>query len=841
MKSKLIASIILCLCAATAWGQTIAEKKAGVYRGGDLSPDMQKYLSEVNKELTEAQAQLRALYAQVRILFDRHAPDGDYKDLHEQIRGLSDRIYVLQTNWRELAAQGMHNEPYALWHSPETTLEQLILDYGSQNFVYMIPPEIAAMRISVDSNLPIPRASWDEMLELILIQNGVGIQQLNPFLRSLYFLTDNKSDIKIITNDRRDLIAFPGNARVCFVLSPEPVDVRRIWRFLEKFANPNSIVLQMVGRDIFIIGQVNEVQELLKLYDFAAVNKGEKEYKVIPLFRVDADEMAQVLGAVFDQIQEPVTEIPEAAEGNQNAGATRSRPAATGGGDSNGLRVIPLVDVARAIFLIGTKEEIRQAEEIVRQVENQVGEARERVVYWYNVKHSNPEELANVLFRIYMLMLQVPIPPPVGALPGGPGPNDGNNDNIVSQPVRQNVIIQREPNPLLPSELYQKDFYQQGGYIVNPAPVEPAIPIPLPANVGRDNFIVDMKTGAIVMVVEADILPRLKEIIAKLDVPVKMVQIEVLLFEIKNRKQTNFGLNLLRIGNCASNTHSTCVLFNDLDTSATNAGIFSYLISRKKSSIPAYDLAYQFLMNQTDVQINANPSVVTMNQTPARIAIVEEISLDTGIYNVETAKGITLERAFTRAQYGININITPNIHTPEEDEFRCDDEPNYVTLETSITFDTPDASRVADRPNVTRRNITNQVRIPDGQTVIMGGLRRKTMSDAREAIPFLGELPGIGKLFSSTQLDDSTTEMFIFMTPKIISDPVSDFEMIRGEELKRRPGDIPEFLCCLVAAREYERHRLMEQSMYMLFGPEPDRCHSPAYWAEYDWGPCYGY
>ncbi len=240
-------------------------------------------------------------------------------------------------------------------------------------------------------------------------------------------------------------------------------------------------------------------------------------------------------------------------------------------------------------------------------------------------------------------------------------------------------------------------------------------------------------------------------------------------------------------------------------------------------------------MTQQDVQINASPSVVTMNQTPARIAIVEEISLDTGIFNVETAKGVTLERAFTRAQYGININITPIIHTSDEDEWSFDDEPDYVTLDTSITFDTPLPSVVGDRPNVIRRNITNQVRIPDGQTVIMGGLRRKDMLDTRESIPFLGELPGLGKLFSDTHLDDVTTEMFIFMTPKIIYDPVTDFEMIRCEEMRRRPGDIPEFLCCLVAARNYEKNRLMEGAMTILFGREPDRCYSPCYWTDYDW------
>jgi hypothetical protein len=48
--------------------------------------------------------------------------------------------------------------------------------------------------------------------------------------------------------------------------------------------------------------------------------------------------------------------------------------------------------------------------------------------------------------------------------------------------------------------------------------------------------------------------------------------------------------------------------------------------------------------------------------------------------------------------------------------------------------------------------------------------------------------------------------------------------------MRRRAGDIPEFLCCLVEAQTIDRNRLLVQSMEILLGPEPDRCHSPAYW-----------
>lgn len=839
--TTLIVHLLLTVSAVEA--QTIAEKKAGTSHGAeDMTQEMQQFLAHINEDLRASQAEMHRLYSQVNVLFKENAPPYAYEDLLFQVNTVRENIVALETSWREMATQGGRADTYALWHQPETTLGQLVEDYGSQEFVYLLSPEIAGIKISVNSNLPIPRSSWNDMLEVILTESGVGFKQLNPFLRELILLKDNRSNLQLITNKRQDLDLFPPTARVCFVLTPEPSEVRRIWLFLDKFVNINSTTLQMVGRDILIIGPVAEVQDLLKLNDFVAANKGDKEYKVFPVTRVNADEMARILAAIFDQGGGEGPKMPmEFRDKGPNPGMPpgmppgmnpRLRPPgappmpfgpppAFGGNDAtdiNGLRIIALSHIARALFLIGTKEEIKKAEQIIHQVESQVGEARERVIYWYTVKNSDAEDLADVLQKIYLLMVKT------GAGLEQRGPD---MQRIQIQPVPSagqiaNEIIAKERDAL-PSEMYQTSYYQQGNYVVNPSPVEPRRQKVPTYNKDRENFIVDPKTGSIAMVIEADILPKIKELIKKLDVPKRMVQIEALLFERRLTKENNFGLNLLRIGDCADNTNFTCFDFGP-------TGLLQFILSRKKTcSMPAYDLTYRFLMTQEDIQINASPSVVAINQTPATIAIVEEISINTGIYNIETVGGVTLQKAFTRAQYGITIEITPTIHITNEDDDYVG-ETNYVTLETDITFDTVQPGREPERPDVTRRHITNEVRIPDGQTVILGGLRRKVTDDKREAIPFIGELPGIGKLFSMRDLSDSETEMFIFLTPTIISDPLDDFERIKCAEMHRRPGDIPEFLCGLVAAREYEKNRLMANSMIMLFGPEPERCYSPSYW-----------
>ena len=138
-------------------------------------------------------------------------------------------------------------------------------------------------------------------------------------------------------------------------------------------------------------------------------------------------------------------------------------------------------------------------------------------------------------------------------------------------------------------------------------------------------------------------------------------------------------------------------------------------------------------------------------------------------------------------------------------------------MDTDLEFDTTKILTADNRPPVTRRSIKNQVRVADGETVILGGLRQQIEEDTREKMPFLGDLPGIGKLFGTARSRDISTEMFIFITPKIIKDPVDDLRCIRQEEYQKRAGDIPEFLQCIDDAKDHERKKMFRQSLKLLF------------------------
>ncbi|MEX1013126.1 MAG: type II secretion system protein GspD [Waddliaceae bacterium] len=807
--------------------QSIAQKRAALSGAiGELDTEMQAFLTRVNEELVEKELQLRRLYSETNQLWERGAPQSSYQSLLQEINETKQHLKILQESWRQMATRTGKKELYALWDQPDTTVEQLVIDYGSLDFVYLVPQEIGEIPVNVSSSIPIPKSVWGQMVEQILLEKGIGIKTVNPFLRKLYFLRDDFSDLKLITASRNDLSITPDDYRIGFILSPEPADVQRTFFFLEKFVNPNSTSIQTVGRQILIVGNNAAVKETLKIYDFIDANRGGLEYRAIPIRKVDAQEMAAILESIFEQMTTPVS----CSDKNQPFQAH------SGHAENLGPKIIPLTNIAKALFIVGTREEIQKAEELVCQVENQVGEAHEKMIWTYKARHSDPEELASILQRIYLLMVQNHI----GYGEQGYGRDSGNdntntvNANVLNDPDEINII---SPPPRDLSQVYQDRFYQSGGYLINPRPIVPGFPFERETNVGRDNFIVDQKTASIVMVVEAELLPQLQEMICQLDVPKKMVQIEVLLFEKRTKRNTDYGLNLLKIGDQASQTRNSTVCWNDIgkkgDFMPENSGVLQLVFSRMQSScFPAFDWIYKFMMTQDDISLNSSPSVVTVNQTPATIAIKDEISISTGIFEVPTdGGGVALKDSFTRAQYGITIVVTPSVHM--HDELNLFDDPtDYITLQTDITFDTFIPGGTVNRPDVNRRNIVNEVRIPDGQTVILGGLRRKDTRDSKKTIPFLGEIPGIGKLFSLSSLRDTSTEMFIFITPKIISDPKEDFRQIREQELCKRPGDIPAFLCRLNEAQEREKNRLFKQWMTVLLGHEKPGYYCPA--GEYD-------
>ena len=71
-------------------------------------------------------------------------------------------------------------------------------------------------------------------------------------------------------------------------------------------------------------------------------------------------------------------------------------------------------------------------------------------------------------------------------------------------------------------------------------------------------------------------------------------------------------------------------------------------------------------------------------------------------------------------------------------------------------------------PSIDKREITTRVLVNDGQTVVLGGILETERRDADRKVPFLGDVPVLGRLFKTTTTTNNKDELLIFVTPKIL-------------------------------------------------------------------------
>jgi general secretion pathway protein D len=740
-----------------------------------------------NESLSKLKAELQVKFEQVKTLTQSEARDKEYHTLLSDVRNTREKIRCLEEKWRKSSVDEIsrNDEPYAMWDVGETTLSQLIMEYGASDFLYVIPQELSGMKISLFSGIPLPHESWSEMIEMILAQNGVGAKRLNPFVKQLYILKLDPSAIEAVVAKESDLQLFSSHTRLFYVFSPPPEQLKSIQSFFERFSDPKQTLIQAIGSKVAIVSARETIEKLINLYHGVWEQNQGKVVRIASSVKILPQEAEKILKAVF------------ADTGSKN------RPTYyPSGADELVTMVLP-----QGLVLIGENETVDRAQKILSDMEAQLEDPGEKVIFWYTCKHSNPQDIAEVLEKVYDSLM-----------------SSGFEKKAETSPSSSNAAASPPPGPpgIPPVPLPTPENPCPLPYLCPGPGFNPVLPATAPfiqpgvydkdQRTAFGNFIVDNKTTSILMVVRREELPKIKTLLKKLDVPKRMVQLDVLLVEKKFKDNREIGFSLLQLGTNASHKKETAISYSAPDGHNFSNGLFTFIFSRPSGKFPAADMRFNFLLTQEDVRIKANPSVLAINQTEAQISIVEEISINNGAFPFTSPTGTIIQDSYTRAQYGITINLTPTIHMPDEEGG-----PGFISLDTDLEFDTTKIISNDNRPPVTRRNIQNQVRVADGETIILGGLRQQIEENTREKMPFLGDLPGIGKLFGTARSRDVSTEMFIFITPRIIKDPVEDLRSIRQEEYQKRAGDIPEFLQCIDEAKEYERKTLFRQSLKLLF------------------------
>lgn len=185
----------------------------------------------------------------------------------------------------------------------------------------------------------------------------------------------------------------------------------------------------------------------------------------------------------------------------------------------------------------------------------------------------------------------------------------------------------------------------------------------------------------------------------------------------------------------------------------TTGGIISF--GRSPDGLP-YEFYYaakiNALINNGKANILSKPKITTINGKEATINIGGEVPIPT-----LTVSDNTTTTTYEYKETGIILKYTPRVN---------DD--GYITakIHTEVSTPTYDADAKAYRFN--KRSADTQVRLKDGETMVIGGLIGSDESKVMSKIPFLGDLPILGRFFSNVNNSKNESEVIIFVTARIV-------------------------------------------------------------------------
>lgn len=212
------------------------------------------------------------------------------------------------------------------------------------------------------------------------------------------------------------------------------------------------------------------------------------------------------------------------------------------------------------------------------------------------------------------------------------------------------------------------------------------------------------------------------------------------------------------LANTLSNTATSAV--NQL-MGLTNTGSTSRVASAVFSSSD-FSIILSALKQQNNTKIVSNPTIVTLNNTEAFLNIGQEFPIPSYTYNSE--RGSFEVSGFAYKPIGIILKVTPQVNA--QGVIKLSLEPEVSQQNGSTSFGGAGGASI---PIIATRKAKTQVSLKDGFTMGIGGLITSSQDHGGTKVPVLGSIPVLGRLFSSKTVNDSITNLLIFITAKTVT------------------------------------------------------------------------
>jgi general secretion pathway protein D len=487
-----------------------------------------------------------------------------------------------------------------------------------------------------------------------------------------------------------------------------PEEMKKV---LAPLVSKTSVVIAHTQSGMLIVTEtLSNIQKLLTIIDAIDVPLTDEEIAVIPLKYASATVTATAVNGIFQQGAAP------------KGGAANPQ---------NALKVVAYEPI-NSLIIVASPANIERAKRLIAMLDTEMkqNEGNIHVVY---LQHATAKELATVLT----------------ALPG-----------------------QQSTDPAKKGE----------------APT-----------ISKDVKIMpDIETNSLIITASRTEFKELENVIKKLDIPRRMVYLEALIMEVDADATFDVGVNWMGGGTFADGTGKMLTGFTadangyklsdtigytpaTAATETTAAVAATAVIGQGfslgviKQGIQIGDILFPDIgavlrAYKTDSHVNviATPQILTTDNKKAEISIGEntpyltrtQAAIDSTGTSTTTDNGSIGYQNYEYKDIATKLTITPQINQAD-----------ILRLEIATEVSKLKAGSAADKPTTFKRTATTTVLVRDNNTIVIGGIIGQDDTEGEYKIPLLGDIPVLGWLFKEKSTSRKKTNMFIFITPRIIKNP----------------------------------------------------------------------
>jgi general secretion pathway protein D len=650
---------------------------------------------------------------------------------------------------------------------PENAPLKVLIEYVSQEFGFNIlyDQQIGDQRLTIKAPAKLPRSAVQPLLDSALKMKGLAmVDGGQPGWKRIVAL-QQAAGVPMT-----GAAAGQGPTVITQIFKLKYADAAKLDPLIKPFlTQPGASSFPLPGQELLVVTDyASNMKRVSDLVDSIDQPNQDVAIEFFPVQHADPARLTQ-------QLQQLLS----------------AKLRSEGGDDRQANAVETEYDVrTNQIMVIAAKSRMEDAREIVKSLDSAVAEEQSPIRFY---------KLANATAADVLTTIR-----------GLEGDSDSSAPTSGTSPASTNQPLGGKPQestsltppggglqqPQLGS-LNPQDHNSTGAGAVNNSP--PALPVPSGAGDSssmslRDavksrqgRVTADPNTNSIIVIAPPDVQKLYEQLIRTLDKRRPQVLLECTIVTVDTTGNYQFGVEIGHEGGIGRNKTVTFSSFG-LSTPDAATGALSITpgvgFNGALISSDIADIILRALQQNTRARVSSAPRILVNDNSLGTLSSLNEFPYA----SINASQTVATTSFGSYAQAGTEITITP--HISESDYLQLE----FSVLLSSFSGDPVTESGTTLPPPRKSDSVQSSVTIPDGSTIVVGGLNSHSLNTSVDAIPILGDIPLLKYLVSNRTKMDTTSTLFVFIRPVILrDDEFADLKFLSEKEMKAAevPSDFP--------------------------------------------------